>query len=463
MTRWVRAPHLTRDLADELLVAAVDPSLGAPIRLNSTAVAIWRCLEEPVSVEDVVDRLSLPVDRATAVADVQSLVHHLVAEGVVQEAGPTPPELADQTGAARPARGHAVMDDAPLWLHLATLDPDAPGRGRDLADFGEDTAATIEEIERMGSLGQLAHAIDGGHVLATEDERVLVQERWAACQMHCLRVEQMLLVALRRLEAAGVPHRLLKGVAVTHLDHPGPSWREFGDADVLVPEGSWDAAVAAIESDAMFRSLFGEVTHPFGAEKGMTFLTPDGLMLDLHKRLNIAGLGARPVELLFDDGESFELGGMTVWALSRSARLLHALLHWFSSKPIRRVTMRDLVELADADPDEVGAIARELQLTGVAKRAAELVGAELEEPALLALAARLEPTPVERILAARRGEQSLHRNVLWRELTGVMVTPGIRGRVRYVGRRLLPDEGFRDRRAVTWRTYAQVLTGRRVN
>ena len=86
MTRWVRAPHLTRDLADELLVAAVDPSLGAPIRLNSTAVAIWRCLEEPVSVEDVVDRLSLPVDRATAVADVQSLVHHLVAEGVVQEA-----------------------------------------------------------------------------------------------------------------------------------------------------------------------------------------------------------------------------------------------------------------------------------------------------------------------------------------------------------------------------------------
>ena len=463
MTRWVRAPHLSRELADELLVAAVDPSLGAPIRLNSTAVAIWRCLGEPVSVDELVDRLSLAVDRATAAADVQALVQHLVAQGVVQEAGLTPPEPADKVVAAAPTRGHAVAGDAPLWLHLATFDPGAPTAERDLADFGEDTAAAIEEIERMGSLGQLAHAIDGGHLLATAEERAVVQERWAANQMHCLRVEQMLLVALRRLDEAGVPHRLLKGVAVTHLDHPGPSWREFGDADVLVPEDSWDVAVEAIESDAMFRSLFGDVVHPFGAEKGMTFLTPDGLMLDLHKRLNIAGLGARPVGLLFDDDEAFELGSMTVWALSRPARLLHALLHWFSSKPIRRATMRDLVELGDADPHEVAAIAKELQLTGVAKRAAELVGAELEEPALLALAAQLEPTPVERILAARRGDQSLHRNVLWRELTGVMVTPGLRGRVRYVGSRVLPGEGFRDRRAVTWRTYAQVLTGRRIN
>jgi len=465
MTHWVAEPALSRQLAGEVLVAATDPERGAPIRLNSTAVAIWDAVQEPSTVADIAGRLDLPAERATVEADVASLLSQLHGEGLVRpaadgEKGPPRPATSAWRGSGRRFAQHGD-----LWLRLATFDPtvEPAGEGVDLADFGADSSAVIEEIERMGSLGQLAHAIDLGHVAATTDERTVVQERWAANQMHCLRVEQMLLVALRRLDEAGVPHRLLKGLAVTHLDHPGTAWREFGDADVLVPEADWEAAVAAIESDPLFRSLFGDVVHPVGEENGMTILTPDGLMLDLHKRLNIAGLGARSVDVLFDSEEPFLIGDTTVFALSRPARLVHALLHWFSSKPIRRATMRDLVELRDADELAVAEIAGELQLTGVVKRSAELVGEELEISDLLELAEQLEPTRVERVLAARRGDQSLHRNVLWRELTGVLVTPGIRGRAAYVRRRALPGVGFRRVRDVSWRTYAEVLAGRRTN
>ncbi len=465
MTHWVAEPALSRRLAGEVLVAATDPACGAPIRLNSTAVAIWDAVQESSTVADIAERLDLPADRAMVEADVASLLGQLQGEGLVRPAAADESGPAGSTAVEWTGTGRRFPDHGDLWVRLATFDPtvETAGEGVDLADFGADTSAVIEEIERMGSLGQLAHAIDLGHVAATTEERALVQERWAANQMHCLRVEQMLLVALRRLSDAGVPHRLLKGVAVTHLDHPGTSWREFGDADVLVPEADWDAAVAAIESDPLFRSLFGDVAHPFGEEKGMTFLTPDGLMLDLHKRLNIAGLGARSVDVLFESEEPFLIGDMRVSALSRPARLVHALLHWFSSKPIRRATMRDLVELRDVDGRAVAEIAGELQLTGVVKRSAELVGRELELSDLLDLAEQLEPTRVERILAARRGEQSLHRNVLWRELTGVLVTPGIRGRAAYVRRRALPGVGFRRVRNVSWRTYAEVLAGRRTN
>ena len=465
MTHWVAEPALSRRLTDEVLVAAIDPERGAPIRLNPTAVAIWDEVQEASTVAEIAERLEVPVDRATVEADVALLLSQLEGEALVRPAAAGESGPADQTSSEWTGTGRPFPEHGDLWLRLATFDPtvEPAGEGVDLADFGADTSATVEEIERMGSLGQLAHAIDLGHVVATADERSLVQERWAANQMHCLRVEQMLLVALRRLNDAGVPHRLLKGVAVTYLDHPGTSWREFGDADVLVPEADWGAAVAAIDSDPLFRSLFGDVVHPFGEEKGMTFLTPDGLMLDLHKRLNIAGLGAKAVDVLFESEEVFTIGDMEVSALSRPARLVHALLHWFASKPIRRATMRDLVELSDGDAEAVAEIAGELQLTGVVKRSAGLLGRELELPDLLRLAEQLEPTRIERVLAARRGEQSLHRNVLWRELTGVMVTSGIRGRAAYVRRRAFPDGSFRSVRGVSWRTYAEVLSGRRTN
>ena len=45
----------------------------------------------------------------------------------------------------------------------------------------------------------------------------------------------MLLRALEVLAAAGIPSRVLKGVALAHTAYPQPELRVFGDVDLLVP------------------------------------------------------------------------------------------------------------------------------------------------------------------------------------------------------------------------------------
>ena len=457
-TTWSALPHLSRELSGEILLAPLSGERGEPIRLNVSGAHMWESLTGGATIAQVADQLDQRVDFGRRSADVAALVQQLESNGLVTSAPlPAGDRVSVTPTPARP-RHYPDLATGALWRTLATLPPE-PGPAHADRKLTEDV---IKLIERRGSLGQLAHAIDLGCIAASDEHRQLVQDRWAANQLHCLRVEQMLLAALDLFDGAGIPFRLLKGVAVSHLDLPDPGWREFGDADVLVAEDAWQAAVDVLNADSFFSPFHGEAGHPFEATKGRTFLTPDRLMLDVHWRLSIGGLGARRVDILFDKPDTFSLGGRAVPALSRPGRLVHALVHWFSSPGIRRGTIRDMVELADADPSAVVEIASQLRVTGVVKRSAELLGEELELPALEALACSLRPTPSERVLAARRGDVSLHRNVLWRELTGLAFTPGLRARRDYITERAFPSDDFRGNQKVTWRTYAEVMTGRRI-
>ena len=456
--RWSVLPHLHRHLADEILLAPVSSTMGEPIRLNASGAQIWDSLLGTASINEVAHQLDSRVDLARRTADVSVLFEQLEANGLVTSGPQAMSGGRTATPRPSPRRHYPDLATGPLWRTLASIPPEhGPLHAdRDLTDD------LIQLIERRGSVGQLAHAIDLGRIRSSSEHRQLVQERWAANQLHCLRVEQMLLSALDLFDAAGIPYRLLKGVAVSHLDYPDPSWREFGDADVLVAEDAWREAVEVLEADSLFSPFHGEVVNPFGKGKGRTFLTPDKLMLDVHWRLSIGGLGARRVDVLFDNPDAFSLAGRSVPALSRPGRLVHALVHWFCTTAIRRGTMRDMTELADANPAEVSAIASHLRVSGVVQRSAGLLGEELELPALMSLAGSLRPTVAERVLAARWGDFSLHRNVLWREATGLLFTPGLRARRDYVTARVLPSAEFRQSNAVTWRTYAKVLTGREV-
>ena len=50
----------------------------------------------------------------------------------------------------------------------------------------------------------------------------------------CLRLERVALDVTADLAAAGIETRLLKGAATARLDYDDPSWRSFGDVDLLV-------------------------------------------------------------------------------------------------------------------------------------------------------------------------------------------------------------------------------------
>ena len=91
------------------------------------------------------------------------------------------------------------------------------------------------------------------------------------------------------LEKAGIAHRVLKGHAWAHTVYPDPSWRAFGDVDLLVGTDDSDRAVEVLESTGVRRTL-PEVRPGFDRRfgKDATLLSASGREVDLH-RLLVAG------------------------------------------------------------------------------------------------------------------------------------------------------------------------------
>jgi Uncharacterised nucleotidyltransferase len=87
---------------------------------------------------------------------------------------------------------------------------------------------------------QVGEALDGVHVEGVSETQVGV----AALSVP---IEQSLLQVADRLDDAGVPFAVLKGVATANIDYADPSHRQFGDVDLLVDPGDLGAAREALE------------------------------------------------------------------------------------------------------------------------------------------------------------------------------------------------------------------------
>ena len=178
--------------------------------------------------------------------------------------------------------------------------------------------------------GLLWAAVEGG-VLAGDEEVVAeAREGFLAALRTCLVAEETALLALDALGSAGVDTRVLKGIAIAHLDHDDPGGRIFGDADILVRRDDYGRALVAL-TDAGFRRAEPPVRswweHRFG--KAIVLDSPTGGELDLHLAITGGYFGERidHDELWSSSSQPFELGGHMARALDREARLLHACCH----------------------------------------------------------------------------------------------------------------------------------------
>jgi hypothetical protein len=166
-----------------------------------------------------------------------------------------------------------------------------------------------------------------------------------------LRVERMLLVVSRHLEALGVGSVVLKGPALAHTHYPDPSLRAFRDLDLLVPTRQWRAACSALEALGMRRRLpeprpgFDE---RFG--KAAVYTGSEGVQVDLHRTLAQGPFGQwMDPEELFGRTTSFALAGRNLRRLDDTALLLHACVHaslgW---TPPELLPLRDIAQISTA-------------------------------------------------------------------------------------------------------------------
>jgi hypothetical protein len=76
-----------------------------------------------------------------------------------------------------------------------------------------------------------------------------------AAMAWALTVDRTLVELAGAFEGAGVELVALKGPVLAHLAYPDPTWRSYGDLDLLVRTEAWPAACEVLEAEGYVRDL----------------------------------------------------------------------------------------------------------------------------------------------------------------------------------------------------------------
>ena len=233
----------------------------------------------------------------------------------------------------------------------------------------------LSDVGRERLEGLLGAAVAAGALVVTDEQmhdvRLVAQGRAA----ETLRLERELLLTHGALERAGIAHRVLKGHAWAHTVYPDPSWRAFGDVDLLVRTHDWDRTVEVLESTGATRSL-PEVRPGFDRRfgKDATLLSASVREVDLH-RLLVAGPYGLWVdeEELFSRSASMKVGGVDVAILDSEVGFLHACYNAaLADDPPRLIALRDVAQAvisASFNAGDAQELARRWRASAVVTRA----------------------------------------------------------------------------------------------
>lgn len=223
--------------------------------------------------------------------------------------------------------------------------------------LGEREFARLMSTVRSQRLsGLLWSAVSGGAFPATPSQVERVEWMHVEALAGALALERLLVEVVTALESADVPVRVLKGPALARLDYPTPEWRTFGDVDLMVRGDNFDRAVRLLSAWG-HRRRHPQPRPGFDRRfsKGTSFVTSEGLELDLHRTFTMGPFGVRlSVESLWSDAEPFHLAGHTLAALPREARFVHACYHAVLGEVTPRLSpLRDIAQLALTGPLDV--------------------------------------------------------------------------------------------------------------
>jgi len=304
----------------------------------------------------------------------------------------------------------------------------------------------VLEKQRLSGLAVAAERAGSLIIPLSGSEELLAHQREA--MLRCLTLERCLLGLASAFEGSGVPFIVLKGPALAHGVYPDPSWRPFGDIDVLVRAADWPGALEALRRLGFERDL-PEPRAGFDIRfgKAATHTGPDGLQIDLHRTLALGPFGLWiENDELFDQTTTFTLGGRSLHRLDDSASFIHACVHaslgW---RPPLLLAMRDVIQTAvvgSPDAPLVSDRARRWHLGAVIEHAvtsaSDLIGREL--PELADLAADIPPTERERKALAAYTTTRRNRGGL--ALSTMLAIPGLLGKAAYARDLLLPSREF---------------------
>jgi hypothetical protein len=318
----------------------------------------------------------------------------------------------------------------------------------------------IEVVDEVWSaiLGQVVHhrltgiataAASGGALSLTAEQHADLLARQREAMVCALSLERDLVDVGEALAAAGIEHVVLKGPAVARVGYPDPSWRPFGDVDLLVPSDRFDAACLVL-SYLGYRRTFVDPRPRFAARfgKGAAHVGSDGLEVDLHRLL-----ADGPFGFWVDHDEvlrsttSFELGGRPFLRLDDTALVLHACLHAVLGGPSPTLLqVRDIAQLSTGDDvrwDVLAEWGSRWRLQAVLERALDLVEWHLSDETLpeaaRAFRQTMSPSTQERRALRACAEERFRGERDWASLRAL---PGVGAKVSYGAALLFPRREF---------------------
>jgi hypothetical protein len=246
------------------------------------------------------------------------------------------------------------MADRPIIASLA----------KDVARFGlpsfrpepEPTGLTDQDwgvllgylsVQRLTGLG--VAAMKAGWLRPSDTQRFLLLDRHRRAMTWALTLERRLLQLAEAFRSDGIDFVVLKGAALAHTHYPDPSWRAFGDLDLLVHTKDWQRSCQLLRESG-FRRLVPEPRPRFDERFGKAATHADvvGLQVDLHRTLVIGPFGFWiDSEQLFQRRASFQLAGQPLPRLDDTALFLHACVHGvLGAKPPLLLPLRDIAQIA---------------------------------------------------------------------------------------------------------------------
>lgn len=263
-----------------------------------------------------------------------------------------------------------------------------------------------------------------------------------------LSVERGLLEVASEFDARDVEFVVLKGPSLAHTVYPDPSWRYFGDLDLLVRGSDWEKASAVLEALGYRRSL-PEPRKGFDRRfgKAAEFRRQGGPEIDLHRTLVVGpfGLWIDP-DSLFEGTTELQLWGGTFKRLDDTLLQLHACVHASLGWRIPlRVPVRDVAQVAHCarvDWEALTERAARWRLRAVVRHAqetaSEMLGVGFPAEAQVALAeapSRKEVLALQAYVTGRRDQGGTATSTL-------MAIPGIRAKAAFVAAMLFPRREF---------------------
>ena len=320
---------------------------------------------------------------------------------------------------------------------------------------GVEFSSLLSACESHRLVGLLGAAVEGGGLPVTPSQRDDVEHLVQSWMSAAVRIEAVAVRVVGVLDACGIEHRVLKGVALANTVYRTPELRVFGDIDLLIRGIQFGAAAAVLTKQLGGWRVLPEIRPGFDARFGREILVRvANREVDLHRTFVDGPYGFSVViDEAWAQPQTFRLGGRTMRTLPVEHQLIHAAMAAvLGDWPPRLIAQRDALELllcgrVNGDAT-IGAATRwkvQAVLAKAIRVAVETLPVAPAHP-LVDWAGATTPSRLDRLLlASYRGAARGYTS----HLAALIRIPGLGEKAAYARAIALPEKGYREARGLT--------------